>query len=102
MSVGRLTLRDGEGVCVRARNRAIAVFKVDGALLAIDDRCPHQEASLAEGELDGHEVLCPLHCWAFDLRTGERKDAPTGHRVRTYATKRQGDEVLVALPEEPV
>ena len=101
VSVGRLTgLREGEGVCVRVCGRDLALFRVAGELFAIDDRCPHQDASLAEGELDGHEVLCPLHCWAFDLRTGERMDAPTGHRVRTYATKQQGDEVLVALPEE--
>jgi 3-phenylpropionate/trans-cinnamate dioxygenase ferredoxin subunit len=40
----------------------IAVFHTDdGEILAIDDTCTHQDASLADGWVEGCEVECPLH-----------------------------------------
>lgn len=42
----------------------IAVFHADGQLYAIDDTCTHQEASLADGWLEGvwSNARCtPLH-----------------------------------------
>ena len=46
---------------------AIAVFHTeDGEILAIDDTCSHQQASLADGWLEGCEIECPLHSSRFD------------------------------------
>lgn len=75
---------------------AVAVFHTeDGELFAIDDTCTHQDASLAEGWLEGCEVECPLHASKFDLRTG-RVDAPPAKRpVRTHQVQlRDGDIYL--------
>src|SRR6476646_6594277 len=47
----------------------------DGEIYAIDHTCTHQDASLADGWLEGCEVECPLHASRFDPRTG-RVDAP--------------------------
>ena len=56
----------------------IAVFHTDdGEVFAIDDTCTHQDASLADGWVEGCEVECPLHASRFDLRTGA-VDAPPG------------------------
>ena len=52
-------------------NREVAVCNVDGELYAIDDVCTHDEGSLDQGELDGHEIECPRHGARFDVRTGE-------------------------------
>jgi 3-phenylpropionate/trans-cinnamate dioxygenase ferredoxin component len=64
----------------------ITVFHTeDGDLFAIDDTCTHQDASLADGWLEGDEVECPLHASRFSLRTG-KVDAPPARRpVRTHA-----------------
>jgi 3-phenylpropionate/trans-cinnamate dioxygenase ferredoxin component len=67
----------------------IAVFNVDGELLAIDDTCTHQDASLADGWLEGCAVECPLHAACFDLRTGMPSGPPAKTPVRTH-------EVVVA------
>ena len=48
----------------------VAVFRSDGALYAIEGRCPHKGASLGNGTVDGGAVTCPWHDWKFDLRTG--------------------------------
>jgi 3-phenylpropionate/trans-cinnamate dioxygenase ferredoxin component len=67
----------------------IAVFNVDGTLYAIDDTCTHQDASLADGWLEGCQVECPLHASCFDLRTGLPSGPPAKKPVRTH-------EVVVA------
>jgi 3-phenylpropionate/trans-cinnamate dioxygenase ferredoxin subunit len=62
----------------------IAVFNVDGELFAIDDTCTHQDASLADGWVEGCAVECPLHAACFDLRTGMPSGLPAKLPVRTH------------------
>ena len=52
---------EDEGLCVKIDGHAIALFKVEGEIYAIDDLCSHAEASLATGFVDGCIVECPLH-----------------------------------------
>lgn len=74
----------------------IAVFHTDdGELLAIDDTCTHQDASLADGWLEGCAVECPLHASVFDLRTGEPSSAPAKLPVRTHQVVVQDGSVFV-------
>ena len=73
----------GEAVRVEA-DVPIAVFNVDGELYAIDDTCTHQDASLADGWLEGCNVECPLHAACFDLRTGMPSGPPAKMPVRTH------------------
>jgi 3-phenylpropionate/trans-cinnamate dioxygenase ferredoxin component len=66
-------------------NPPIAVFHTDdGEVFAIDDTCTHQDASLADGWLEGCEVECPLHASKFDLRTGAVDAPPAKVPVRTH------------------
>ncbi|HVV24842.1 MAG TPA: bifunctional 3-phenylpropionate/cinnamic acid dioxygenase ferredoxin subunit [Pseudonocardiaceae bacterium] len=65
----------------------VAVFNADGDLYAIDDTCTHQDASLADGWLEGCLVECPLHASCFDLRTGTPTAPPARTPVRTYPVR---------------
>jgi 3-phenylpropionate/trans-cinnamate dioxygenase ferredoxin subunit len=65
----------------------IAVFNADGDLYAIGDTCTHQDASLADGWLEGCLVECPLHASCFDLRTGAATAPPARVPVRTYPVR---------------
>jgi 3-phenylpropionate/trans-cinnamate dioxygenase ferredoxin subunit len=62
----------------------IAVFNADGELYAVDDTCTHQDASLADGWLEGCQIECPLHASCFDLRTGKPSGPPAKRPLRTY------------------
>jgi len=73
----------------------IAVFNADGELYAIDDTCSHQDASLADGWLEGCFVECPLHASTFDLRTGAPTCLPAKRSVRTYPIVVLDDVVYV-------
>jgi 3-phenylpropionate/trans-cinnamate dioxygenase ferredoxin component len=75
----------------------IAVFNVAGVLYAIDDTCTHQDASLADGWVEGCAVECPLHASCFDLRTGKVSGPPAKVPVRTHRVVVQDGMVYVEL-----
>ena len=69
--------------------RAICVVRLDGALHAFDDACPHRQWPLHQGHLDGHVLRCRAHTWEWDVRDGAllRMRAPeclTLHEVREH------------------
>ena len=65
------SLPPGRGRTVELRGKRFALFNVDGKFHAIDDACPHRGAPLGGGWCEGGEVFCPMHGWAFDIRSGE-------------------------------
>ncbi len=78
----------------------IAVFHTeDGEIFAVDDTCTHQDASLADGWLEGCEVECPLHASRFDLRTGKVDAPPAKLPIRTHEVRVEDDTVYVSLSE---
>jgi nitrite reductase/ring-hydroxylating ferredoxin subunit len=74
----------------------ILVAWVDGEVFAIEDACNHAGASLAEGWLEEDCVVCPMHAYVFELRTG-RLARPKGlcGDQRTYEAEIESDEVVV-------
>lgn len=58
------------GVHCRVEGLDLAVFRVGDAVYALNDSCPHQGASLANGQLHGCVISCPAHGLKFDVRTG--------------------------------
>ena len=80
------SLSPGNGRTVNVKGREFALYNIDGEFYAIDDRCPHKDASLGAGTCAGSMVFCPLHAWVFDVKTGaclNRPDKP----VQTYKTR---------------
>ena len=92
---------EGVGTLVEVDDERIAVFRVDGELWAIADRCSHAEASLSEGEVFDHEVECPRHGAVFDVRTGMPLSLPATKPVRTYRT-RVDESGFVAVQIDPL
>ncbi|MEM7231886.1 MAG: nitrite reductase small subunit NirD [Planctomycetota bacterium] len=87
-------LSDGRRIRVLAGEHDVAVFEVDGDVRAIGNRCPHAGAPLSEGYVQGEHVVCPLHAWRFDLKTGGCPDVPNVS-VPSYDVKVEGDKVLL-------
>ena len=78
----------------------VSVFHTEEGFFAIDDTCTHQDASLADGFIEGCYVECPLHAAMFDLRTGVPTCLPAKKAVRTYPVVVSDGEVWVELPAE--
>ena len=65
--------------------RYVAVYNVGGELYAIEDLCTHDGNPLADGLLEGLEVICPRHGARFCLRTGAALCPPAYEAVATFA-----------------
>jgi nitrite reductase (NADH) small subunit len=71
----RLGLADelpiGEGRAYPIGDASVAVFRLrDGTLRAVSAVCPHAGGPIADGQIDGRVVVCPLHLHAYELSTG--------------------------------
>jgi 3-phenylpropionate/trans-cinnamate dioxygenase ferredoxin component len=79
--------------------RKFGVFNCGGDLLAIEDRCSHDDGPLAEGEFDAESctVECPRHGSLFDLRTGRPKSLPAYVPVETYTARVDDGEVKLEV-----
>jgi 3-phenylpropionate/trans-cinnamate dioxygenase ferredoxin component len=90
----------GEMRLVESDGRKIGVFRcADGELVAIEDRCSHDDGPLAEGEFDAAActVECPRHGSLFDLKSGRPKTLPAYQPVETFAVSVEGDEIRLEV-----
>ncbi len=102
---------EGTVVILDLAGHRVGLFRVEGTLHALADRCPHRGAPLCAGKVatpieagpTGLElgrphsiVRCPWHKWEFEIATG-RALADAKLRVRRYAVHLDGDEVVVTM-----
>jgi nitrite reductase (NADH) small subunit len=73
----------GQGVLVSLEARDVVLYRRGADILAIGNECPHQGGSLCDGWTEGDIVVCPLHGWEFDMRTGACMTVP-GEAVPRY------------------
>ncbi|QLG29920.1 Rieske 2Fe-2S domain-containing protein (plasmid) [Halorarum halophilum] len=103
----------GSGIGVNVNGIEIAVFNADGELLAISNRCPHQNAPLykagdekinaehtwtdTRGGVNEEEatVSCPWHLWEMDLETG--KHEVSGKCIGTFDVEISDGDVYVQV-----
>lgn len=77
----------------------LVVTRVGAEVFALPETCPHANASLAEGLIEGHRIICPLHFAEFDLRDGRAYNAPKGcPRARTYRITEEDGTSWIWLP----
>jgi nitrite reductase (NADH) small subunit len=90
------SLPPGHGRTVHCDGREFSLWNLDGHIYCIDEQCPHRGGPLGAGSLQGTEVVCPMHGWGFDVRTGactNRPDRP----VQTYPTRIVDGQVEICI-----
>ncbi len=77
----------------------IAVINCGGEILAIEDRCSHDDGVLVEGTIDEAKctVECPRHGSVFDLRTGRPLNLPAYEPVETFPVVIDGDTIKIEV-----
>ena len=88
----------GEARVFRVEGRDVAVFRCrSGEVYATAAECPHRGGPLADGLVGSHSVICPLHGFVFDLRTGEAPARECGHLVTHRVLVGDGGELMLEL-----
>jgi nitrite reductase (NADH) small subunit len=87
---------EGTGRAVALPGVDVAIFRLEGEFYAIENTCPHRGASLGGGEVSKGRVICPMHGWQFDIKTG-RMPMPTGGGVRPFPVRVEDGEIYVEI-----
>jgi nitrite reductase/ring-hydroxylating ferredoxin subunit len=78
---------DGRGLCVQIDGLEVGLFRAEGTVHAMENRCPHAGDPLSDGLLEGPIVTCPAHGWEFDVRTGFRPADGDGFPIPRFAVR---------------
>jgi 3-phenylpropionate/trans-cinnamate dioxygenase ferredoxin component len=93
--IEKSALADGEHVVVDVDGIDVAVFKLDGQFYAIEDVCTHDGAPIADGMLDGDEIVCPRHGARFCVKTGAVKSPPAYEDIACFPVRIESGTVQV-------
>lgn len=61
---------EGKGRTIFVAGKEYAVFRDQGKLGCIGNRCLHESAPLGAGTMKDGRVYCPKHNWDWDFQTG--------------------------------
>ena len=87
----------GEKKLVEVDFVPVAIFNVSGEYYAIEDVCTHDGGPLAEGKLEGEEIMCLRHGARFNVKTGQALCMPAFESVECYEVKIENDELYVCV-----
>jgi 3-phenylpropionate/trans-cinnamate dioxygenase ferredoxin component len=80
-------IEPGKFADFKLEGASILVVNCNGQYHAIEDRCTHDDGSLAEGRLYGCEIECPRHGAKFDMKTGKATALPAFNPVRSFPVR---------------
>jgi nitrite reductase/ring-hydroxylating ferredoxin subunit len=79
------------------RGKRICLVREDHQLRAIEDRCSHNGESLSKGSVNFmSEVVCPLHGYRFNLKTG-RESSERSKDLVTYPVREDQEGIFIGL-----
>ena len=87
-------IAEGAAKLLRTRGEEMAVFKSNGQLYGIQNICPHEGGQLCNGWIENGEVVCPLHRYKFDLKTGACSTDPK-LKVKVFKLVAHGEQITV-------
>jgi nitrite reductase/ring-hydroxylating ferredoxin subunit/uncharacterized membrane protein len=92
-------LGEGEMKAVEVDGVAIVIARRGGNVYALSDTCVHRGGSLADGELTGDCVKCPLHGSVFQLADGSVEQGPAAYPQPALETRVHEGSIEVRAPQ---
>lgn len=94
-------LPDGVPVSIELNGRGIVLYRENGALFALEDRCSHAGAKLSGGKICNGVIICPLHGARFSVADGSclnkrQKFSP----IVVYPARDVNDMIEICLDRE--
>lgn len=78
---------DTNTVQVVIGEKELCLVKFNNLYFAVSNLCPHQYENLSKGQVTPYgEIVCPLHFYRFDLKTGTECQNRT-HNLKTFKVK---------------
>jgi 3-phenylpropionate/trans-cinnamate dioxygenase ferredoxin component len=84
-------------MAVEVEGTTVALVRLQGAVYALADSCPHEGGPLSDGEILGEDIECPWHHSCFNVKTGRVTRDPATEDVATYKVRIVGDVVEIEI-----
>lgn len=83
-----------------AAGRKLCMVRTSEGIFAVEDKCPHNGFSLSQGNTtsDGLSIVCPLHRYAFNLKTGRCSNG-SGGAARVFPVEEREDGLFIGIEE---
>lgn len=81
---------------VKVGGKSICLVGQGGELFALGAKCPHAGGDLTQGWCNDGKLICPLHRYSFDLKTG-KGSAGQNDYVSSYPVEIRGMEVYIGV-----
>jgi nitrite reductase (NADH) small subunit len=81
---------------IESGDATYALCNVEGTLHCINGICPHAGGPLGQGILEGDTLICPLHGWEFDCRTGQ--SVSDDLQVETFPVTVENGNIFIEVP----
>jgi len=94
------SLRERGRTVTMAGGQPVALFHHEGAVYAVDNRCPHMGFPLSKGTVEDGMVTCDWHHARFELTCGDTLDI-WADDVQTFPTEVRDGAVYVDPDPEP-
>jgi 3-phenylpropionate/trans-cinnamate dioxygenase ferredoxin component len=92
-------LPSGERMFLEIGDEPIVIFNIAGNFYAIGDVCTHDGGPLGDGEMDGHQVICPRHGARFDVRDGKALTMPAVVDAPSFPVEVQDGMIFLGVPK---
>jgi nitrite reductase/ring-hydroxylating ferredoxin subunit len=90
-------IQPGTFVVFELKGEKICVTRTALGYFAVQDRCPHNGASLSKGLCtQKNEIVCPLHRYSFDLSSGKATSGGA-YALKTYPIDIQPSGVFIGI-----
>jgi nitrite reductase/ring-hydroxylating ferredoxin subunit len=77
----------------------MAILRLGENFFAFDAQCPHRGASLLQANINGlGEIICPLHQYRFDLKTGQVRSGYCPD-LPVFRVRLTEDGLFITLPQ---
>ncbi|MDH5399662.1 MAG: Rieske 2Fe-2S domain-containing protein [Cyclobacteriaceae bacterium] len=93
----REAIEEGKSRKVVIGDVRISLTRYKDAFYALQDHCPHSAASLSQGWTNDYgELVCPLHNYCYDLKTGREMEQKTAD-ARVYEVKIEEEGLFINI-----
>jgi nitrite reductase/ring-hydroxylating ferredoxin subunit len=84
-------------VGIEVNGKPVGLYLQDGQVRALEDICPHADALLSQGFVDGEVVECPLHGARFEIATGKCLNEIGERDLKCYPAKIENGRVVIQI-----
>ncbi len=90
-------VQPGTFIIFQLRGEKICVTQTEKGFYAVQDKCPHNGASLSKGFCSNkNEIVCPLHRYSFDLESGKATSGGA-FALKTYPIEKKSDGIYIGI-----